>query len=71
MSSYSPSKTERRKQKKTPTSPTDRAFVLDTLQGIVNSGLALQRTRSEYQSELRLLSGEVFILDKLGIRRVL
>jgi hypothetical protein len=71
MSSYSPSKTARRKEKKTPSTPTDRAFVLETLQGIVNSGLALRRTRSEHQSELCLLSGEVFILDKLGIRRVL
>jgi hypothetical protein len=71
MSSYTASKTARRKQKETPSTLTDRAFVLETLQGIVNSGLALRRTCSEHQFELCLLSGEVFILDKLGIRRVL
>jgi hypothetical protein len=69
--SCSPSKTALRKQKKAPSIVTDRAFVLETLQGMVNSGLALRRTLSEHQSEVCLLSGEVFILDKLGIRRVL
>jgi formate dehydrogenase assembly factor FdhD len=71
MSSYRTSRTARRKQEKTPSTLTDRAFVLATLQEMVNSGLAFRRTRSEHQSELCLLSGEVFILDKLGIKRVL
>ena len=71
MSSYSPSKTARRKQKKTQSTLTARAFVLETLQGMVHSGLALQRTRLKHQFELCLMSGEVFVLGKLGIRRVL
>lgn len=71
MSSYSATKTARRKQKKIPFTLTDRAFVLVMMQRMVDSGLALWRNRSEHQSELRLLSGEVFILDKLGSKRVL
>jgi hypothetical protein len=70
MSSHNPSKTARRKQKRIPSTLTDTAFVLETVQAMVDSGLALWRTRSGQQTELCLLSGEVFILDKLGIRRV-
>jgi hypothetical protein len=65
-------KTPCRKQKGTPSTLTDRAFVMETLQGIVNSGLALRTAHLEqHRCEIRLLSGEVFILDGGGIRRVL
>jgi hypothetical protein len=46
--------------------------VLEALQGMVNSGLAFRKARSKrHQFKLYLLSGEVFILDKAGIKRVL
>jgi hypothetical protein len=46
--------------------------VLEALQGIVNSGLAFRKAHSKrHQFKLYLLSGEVFILDKAGIKRVL
>ena len=72
MSSSSPSNVAPRKLKSSSSTPTDRSFVLEALQGIVNSGLAFRKARSKrHQYKLYLLSGEVFILDKVGIKRVL
>jgi hypothetical protein len=46
--------------------------VFEALQGIINSGLAFGKARSKrHQFKLYLLSGEVFILDQVGIKRVL
>ena len=72
MSSSNPSKVAHRKQKSSSSTPTDRSFVLKALQEIVNSGLAFRKARlNRHQHKLYLLSGEVFILDKVGIKRVL
>jgi hypothetical protein len=72
LSSSSPSTTARGKQKSCPSTPTDRSIVLEALQGIINSGLAFRKARSKrHQFKLYLLGGEVFILDKVGIKRVL
>lgn len=49
---------------------TDRAFVLEAITGLVNSGLAMLELTSKLQAELRLLSGEVFVLTEDGITRV-
>lgn len=47
----------------------DRAFVLAAIAGLVNSGLAVLEVISDNQAELRLPSGEVFVLGETGIER--
>ena len=48
----------------------DEMFVLETLQGIVRAGLAIWRMHSSGERELLLLSGEIFLLNEVGIERV-
>jgi hypothetical protein len=56
--------------KKTREDRRNKAFVLQTFQAVVKSGQAFWRTRSKHQTELCLLSGEIFILDDVGVKRV-
>jgi hypothetical protein len=48
----------------------DEMFVLEVLQGIVRAGLAIWRIHPSGERELQLLSGEVFLLNEVGIERV-
>ena len=48
----------------------DEMFVLEVLQGIVRAGLAIWRIHTSGEWELQLLSGEVFLLNEVGIERV-
>jgi len=48
----------------------DEMFVLETLQGIVRAGLAIWRMHSSGERESQLLSGEIFLLNEVGIERV-
>jgi hypothetical protein len=48
----------------------DEMFVLEVLQGIVRAGLAIWRIHTSGERELQLLSGEVFLLNEVGIERV-
>jgi hypothetical protein len=48
----------------------DEMFVLEILQGIVRAGLAIWRIRPSGERELQLLSGEVFLLNEVGIEKV-
>jgi hypothetical protein len=59
-----------RKHKMTAQDSADRAFVWDAIGGLVSSGLAVVSITSEAHTELRLLSGELFILGEAGIKRV-
>ena len=56
--------------KKTREDRRNKTFVLQTFQAVVKSGQAFWRTRSKLQTELCLLSGEIFILDDVGVKRV-
>lgn len=48
----------------------DEMFVLEVLQGIVGAGLAVWRMHPRGERELQLLSGEIFLLNEVGIERV-
>jgi hypothetical protein len=48
----------------------DEMFVLEVLQGIVRAGLAIWRMHRSGERELQLLSGEIFLLNEVGIERV-
>ena len=48
----------------------DEMFVLEVLQGIVRAGLAIWRIHPSGERELQLVSGEVFLLNEVGIERV-
>jgi hypothetical protein len=61
---------EHRKQKETRQARRSKTFVLQTFQAVVKSGQAFWRTRSKRQTELCLLSDEIFILDDVGVKRV-
>jgi hypothetical protein len=47
-----------------------RAVVVDALQHLVDSGLAIWRRNSHQEIELQLLSGAVFALGETGLTRV-
>ena len=48
----------------------DEMFVLEVLQEIVRAGLAIWRIQPSGERELQLLSGEIFLLNEVGIERV-
>jgi len=48
----------------------DEMFVLEVLQRIVRAGLAIWRMHPSGERELRFLSGEIFLLNEVGIERV-
>jgi hypothetical protein len=48
----------------------DKMFVMEALRGMVRAGLAVWKNQSSCERELHLLSGEIFLLDEEGIRRV-
>jgi hypothetical protein len=48
----------------------DKMFVLEILQGMVRAGLAIWRTHPSGETELQLLTGEIFRLNEAGIKRV-
>ena len=46
-------------------------FVLEVLEGMVRAGLAIWRPHpSGGERALQLLSGEIFLLNEVGIKRV-
>lgn len=50
----------------------DKMFVFEALRGMVRAGLAIWRPHpSSGERELQLLSGEIFLLNEVGIKKVL
>ena len=48
----------------------DKMFVLAVLQGMVSAGLAILRPHPSGETELQLLTGEIFRLNETGIERI-